>query len=195
MTDVTIAHLPLLAGDSGYVSRTPTDLGLDTEVLQTWLRICESIRSFCLRMDILDTWPPAVLYADADEAMEDQLHPHCISQLFDQVKKAHGWAVFGTFHSCCLPQWEQMDRSVLHLTKLGGPTPISRTLLHEAGHHHLYQKHGIAFHRHCKKAERRIKAISRVWLRKVAPEIRDIDTGASIRALDILLQQARNQYE
>jgi hypothetical protein len=197
MRRVTVSRLPLLctAGGDGFVAQSILDLGLTIETVQAWLRVCDRIRSLCLDARLLRHWPAVVLYPTGCEAVLDQFHTRYQGQpVAASALRARGWAVFGAGHRLCAAAWRGRDRTVLHLHLLGGEFPLTYGLLHEVGHHHLYQTQGLPYQSHLDpEVERRIKGFTLRWGRVIGPAAAADDRASVVCALDILVRSSRKE--
>jgi hypothetical protein len=189
MKRITLARLPLIAGGSGYVSHSALALGMKADAIRSWLHVCSIVESFCMDDHLLDYWPQAVLYADWREAVWDQLRP---GPMAAQAEPIRGWSIFGAMHNVCLPEWNGQDRSIVHLNVLGDWCPITTILLHEAGHHHLYQKDRLPFDQHClPRFDKQVDKLAAGWLFEIADRVKPHDLQQNIRALNLLVQNER----
>jgi len=155
------------------------------------MQICSSIRVFSLQQHVLQYWPITVVYSGPLESLPNQLcEGRYHADFVTRINTINAWAIFESFHQYCRPDWNSIDRSIIHASHLGGDTPITNTLLHEVGHHHLFQVQGIPYDDHLNdKVDRQIDRMARGWAKVVRPLTAIQDVGSVIRALDILKRQ------
>jgi hypothetical protein len=130
------------------------------------------------------------MYADHREAVVDQFPEVAHEEALRKTESARGWACFGSMRRRTRTHWRGMDRSIVHLNKLGGPSPVLSTVVHETAHHHLSQKAGVPYKLHStEEVEEEVNKLTIRWLHELPEYVFRKDSGAAIRTLDILLQQ------
>jgi hypothetical protein len=169
---------------AAFVSSEVVRLGLSVAI-EPWLQIAVAVRDFAESRRIIHVWPPVFIYPTGADACRHQLISAAPQSLLKQVEQARAWAVFESLHSYAKELRDCRDRSIIHAACLGGPYPITYTILHELAHHHLHQLHGEPYRtQHCH--ETTCTRLAMGWLPQIQCPHMESDDGSFNRALDIL---------
>lgn len=169
------------------------DAGLPTQAIEMMFKTIEIIRRFALRERIVSDWPRPVLYSNVHEAFEDTIKPVYLSTPgFNKAQFPHrGWALFDSGHNFCCDEWAKMDRSVIICNRLGGERPLTNVLLHELGHHHLFQRKNVSYmdqFKHGIAIDRAVNALAFVWRQDLNNLTRPYDRSDVYAILDAAMR-------
>lgn len=133
------------AEDCVHVDREVEHRGAGHHDILDWVMTARAVKSWALHNRVVARWPPCFIYCTMAEAIVHHVRePYAGLMLRANdptvIRCMSGAALFDSHSDVSRPDSPCAgDRTLLAAAAMGGDRPLLDTILHELGHHHLWQ--------------------------------------------------------
>jgi len=135
------------AADCIHVDREVERRGAGHQDILDWVATARTVKSWAIRHRVITQWPPCFVYCTMAEAIMHHVREPYANLMMRAnepvvIRCMSGAALFDSHSDVARPDSPRTgDRTLLAVSAMGGDHPLLDTLLHELGHHHLWQVH------------------------------------------------------